>query len=293
MKTWKIITAIILAVFAVALVATTAYGYMGGRFAGTQYGAYNGVSAPYGGYAGGMMGGGMMGGYAYSGIPQTTIPTQPSTPSATSPVTPYNGGGGCGGRRAWSGCAASGVYSTNVTYASQLNITTAVGIAQNYLTRIGNPDLSITQVEEYSLNFYVQISEKSTGIGAFEMLVDKYTGSIYPEMGPNMMWNTKYGMVSGGMMGAGGMMGGYGYGYTGTPTAVMPVNVTQAKDNAQQFLSTSYPGATIGDVTTFYGHYTLEVLSAGTPYGMLSVNGYTGQVWYHTWHGTFTQELAP
>jgi hypothetical protein len=23
---------------------------------------------------------------------------------------------------------------------------------------------------------------------------------------------------------------------------------------------------------------------------MLSVNGYTGQVWYHTWHGSFIQE---
>ena len=23
--------------------------------------------------------------------------------------------------------------------------------------------------------------------------------------------------------------------------------------------------------------------------GMLSVNGYTGQVWYHTWHGPFVQ----
>jgi hypothetical protein len=22
-------------------------------------------------------------------------------------------------------------------------------------------------------------------------------------------------------------------------------------------------------------------------YGMLSVNGYTGDVWYHTWHGDF------
>ena len=283
MKTWKIITAITLAVVAVALVATTAYGYMGGRFAGTQYGAYSGVTAPYGGYAGGMMGGGMMGGYAYSGIPQTTIPTQPNTPSATSPVTPYYGGGGCGGRRAWTGYTAPGAYSTNVTYASQLNITTAVGIAQNYLTRIGNPDLAVTQVEEYSLNFYVQISEKSTGIGAFEMLVDKYTGSIYPEMGPNMMWNTKYGMMSGGMMGL----------YVGTPTATMPVTAEQAKTNAQQFLSTYYIGATIGDVTTFYGHYTLEVLSAGTPYGMLSVNGYTGQVWYHTWHGTFVQEWTP
>ncbi len=282
MKTWKIITAITLAVVAVALFATTAYGYMGGRFAGTQYGAYNGVTTPYGGYAGGMMGGGMMGGYAYSGIPQTTIPTQPNTPSATPPVTPYYGGGGCGGRRARAGYTASGVYSTNVTYASQLNITTAVGIAQNHLTRIGNPDLAVTQVEEYSLNFYVQISEKSTGIGAFEMIVDKYTGSIYPEMGPNMMWNTKYGMMSGGMMGL----------YVGTPTATMPVTAEQAKTNAQQFLSTYYPGATIGDVTTFYGHYTLEVLSAGTPYGMLSVNGYMGQVWYHTWHGTFIQELA-
>ena len=131
MKTWKIITAITLAVVAFALVATTAYGYMGGRFAGTQDGAYSGVTALYGGYGGGMMGGGMMGGYAYSGIPQTTIPTQPNTPSATSPVTPYNGGEGCGGRRAWTGYAASGVYPTNVTYASQLNITTAVGIAQN------------------------------------------------------------------------------------------------------------------------------------------------------------------
>ena len=190
------------------MVATTAYGYMGGRFAGTQYGAYSGVTTPYGGY-----GGGMMGGYAYSGVPQTTIPTQPSTPSATSPVTPYNGGEGCGGRRAWTGYATSGAYSTNVTYASQLNITSAVGIAQNYLTRIGNPDLAVTQVEEYSLNLYVQISEKSTGIGAFEMIVDKYTGSIYPEMGPNMMWNTKYGMMSGGMMGLN----------VGTPTATMPV----------------------------------------------------------------------
>jgi len=45
-------------------------------------------------------------------------------------------------------------------------------------------------------------------------------------------------------------------------------------------------------VTTFYGYYTIEVLSNGTTYGMLSVNGYTGQIWYHTWHGTFIQEAT-
>ena len=113
------------------------------------------------------------------------------------------------------------------------------------------------------------------------MLIDKYTGSIFPEMGPNMMWNTKYGMMRGGILG----------GIFGTPTTAMPVTVTQATSNAQQYLDAYLAGTTTGDVTTFYGYYTFEVLSAGSPYGMLSVNGYTGQVWYHTWHGTFIQEL--
>jgi hypothetical protein len=33
------------------------------------------------------------------------------------------------------------------------------------------------QVEEYTLNFYVIVKEKDTGMGAFELLVDKYTGA--------------------------------------------------------------------------------------------------------------------
>jgi hypothetical protein len=162
-----------------------------------------------------------------------------------------------------------------------LNITIAEAIAQNYGASTGNPDLTVKQVEEYSANFYVQVNEKSTGYGAFELLIDKYTGSIYPEMGPNIMWNPKYGMMSGGILS----------GIYGTPTATMPVTATQATTNAQQYLNIYLPGTTTGDVATFYGYYTIEVLSGGTTYGMLSVNGYTGQVWYHTWHGTFIQEL--
>jgi len=40
------------------------------------------------------------------------------------------------------------------------------------------------------------------------VLINKQTGSIYPEMGPNMMWNTKYGMMRAGILG----------GVFGTPT---------------------------------------------------------------------------
>jgi hypothetical protein len=90
--------------------------------------------------------------------------------------------------------------------------------------------------------------------------------------------------------GYGGMMDGYAP-YAGTPTATTPTNVTQAKNAAQQFLNVYYPGTTVGNATTFYGYYIIEVLNAGNQYGMLSVNGYTGQVWYHNWHGTFIQQI--
>ena len=37
----------------------------------------------------------------------------------------------------------------------------------------------------------------------------------------------------------------------------------------------------------FYGYYTLHTLKEGQIEGMLSVNGYTGAVWYHNWHSSF------
>jgi hypothetical protein len=95
-----------------------------------------------------------------------------------------------------------------------------------------------------------------------------------------MMWNTKYGMRS-------GMMGWL----TGTTTTPATVTVDQAKADAQQYLNAYYPGTTAGGAQAFYGYYHIEVLSSGSVYGMVSVNSYTGQVWYHTWHGTFIQEI--
>jgi hypothetical protein len=212
-----------------------------------------------------MMGGrgGMMGGYGY-GYGTTT-------PPATS------------GQYGWGGCPGINGYAspTVPTQGVAITLDKAVDVAKSYLASLNNPDLAIDEVEEYTQNFYVLFKEKSTGLGAFEMIVDKYTGGIYPEMGPNMMWNTKYGMHNGGKMGW----------ISGTQTGPLTVTVDQAKAIAQQFLTANYPGTTVGSVDMFYGYYHVDVLSAGTTFGMLSVNGYTGQVWYHTWHGTFIQSV--
>ena len=137
-------------------------------------------------------------------------------------------------------------------------------------------DLALTEVMEFAWNFYAEVEEEDTGIHAMELLIDKYSGQVYPEMGPNMMWNTKYGMVA-------QMMGGY----YGAPTAAMSVTPEQAKALAQQYLDAYLPGLTVADADTFYGYYTLHTLSDGRVDGMLSVNGYTGAVWYHSWHGPF------
>ncbi len=267
MKTLKIITIVGVALVAAALLTASAFAYMGGRGFYSPYGT-NTATGSYGAYQGGMMGGGMMGRNSYG------YPAQPNT---ATPSSPYQyGGRGCMG----SGYAAP-AYPNAGTSTSPINITSAVTTAQGYLASLNNPDLAVDEVEEYIQNFYVLFKEKSTGNGAFEMLIDKYTGSIYPEMGPNMMWNTKYGMMNGGMMGW----------LRGTQTTAMTVTVDQAKTNAQQFLNANIPGTTVGDVDTFYGYYHIDVLSSGNTYGMLSVNGYTGQVWCHTWHGTFIQQV--
>jgi hypothetical protein len=287
MKSWKILTAVTLAVVVAALFTASAYAYMGSRAVSGTYGTATGITGVVGtyGHYGGMMGGGMMEGYGYtynyppaSTYTTPTTTTQPSTTSTTTTYPYYYGGMGCGGI----GYAVPPA-TTYPTTTTALNITTAETIAQNYVASTGNSNLAVAQVEQYTLNFYVQVNEKNTGFGAFQMLIDKYTGAVTPERGPNMMWNTKYGMMNSGMMNL----------YGTTPTATMPVNETQAKADAQQYLNKALAGTTVGDTTTFYGYYNIEVLSNGTPYGMLSINGYTGQVWYHTWHGAFIQEYMP
>jgi hypothetical protein len=183
MKTWKIITAITIASVAIGSLAGIAFALFGPRPL-NNYATYQN---------------GMMGNYAYptTGNSQYSTTPQTPTPSSTQPPTvtnPYGGWGwGCrGGKWGWSYGAA-----TNTGATSTITLGSAVQIAIDYVASLNNPDLAVAEVEEYTQNFYVAVTEKSTGTGAFELLIDKYTGSVGPEMGPNTMWNTKYGLQNG------------------------------------------------------------------------------------------------
>jgi hypothetical protein len=177
-------------------------------------------------------------------------------------------------------------------WAGPVTIDTAVDRLRQVLATWGNPDLVPKEIMEFSNHFYVIVVEKSTGIGAMELIVWR-NGAVQPEPGPNMMWNTKYGhMAGGGMMGPGMMGSGWGAPGVapGTAPAAQTVTKERAHQIASQYLQTALPGAQPDDGVAFYGYFTFDVERSGKTVGMLSVNAYTGQVWYHTWHGTFVRE---
>ena len=93
------------------------------------------------------------------------------------------------------------------------------------------------------------------------------------------------------MMGNGAMMNKWN---STTPLDVsteMTVTPEQAITYTQQYLDANISGATAAtDPIRFYGYYTLDFEKDGKVAGMLSVNGYGGQVFLHTWHGTFIEE---
>ncbi len=194
----------------------------------------------------------------------------------------------------------NGYNNTNVT---PLTVDLAKTAAEKYLSNLNNSDLQIAEVMIFDNNAYVVVKEISTGNGAFELLADSASQIAYPEYGPNMMWNLKYGglnheyMMSGnvgmmGMMGGNyGMMNGWDSALPLDVTAKMTVTPEQAVQFAQQYLDTNYAGAiAASDPMQFYGYYTLDFEKDGQIVGMLSVNGYNGQIFLHTWHGTFIEE---
>ncbi len=174
-------------------------------------------------------------------------------------------GGGTGGMMPGAGGGAA-VAGPSIT------IDQAQQAVQAALDKIGNKDLAIDEVMEFQDNFYALVKEQGAGHGAFELLVTKSSGAVFPEYGPNMLWNTKYGM-----MGA------------QNNAKAMTVSSDQAKALATTWLAQNQPGMVPETPDTFYGYYTVHVTKDGTITGMLSVNGYTGQLWYHTWHGTFVR----
>jgi len=210
------------------------------------------------------------------------------------------------GPRGMMGNGGNMMNSYNNANVTPLTIDQSKAAAEKYLANLNDSDLEIVEIMVFDNNSYVVVKETSTGIGAFELLVDPVSQIAYPEHGPNMMWNLKYSGLNheymmdgyGGMMGNGGRMGNSNtmmQGWDNTSytdiTTEMTVTPEQAIEYAQKYLDANITGAVAAtDPMQFYGYYTLDFEKDGQVASMLSVNGYSGQVFLHTWHGSFIEE---
>lgn len=218
---------------------------------GTSCGQVNGNNQSYGGSMHNRGFGSMMGGQSFSEM-----------------MGSYRGsaqGNGTGS------CQISSGGSTNPTGA-RLTLDDAKAKMEAYLA--GEANLKLAEIMEFQDNFYGVVLEKDSERGAMELLLDPYTGSVYPEHGPNMMWNEKY-----------GHMGGWYATTAGTLT------LNEAKVKAQAALDNLVPGASVEETgSQFYGYFTLDYTVNGQIAGMLSVHN-NGQTFVHTWHGAFMAEV--
>jgi len=141
---------------------------------------------------------------------------------------------------------------------------------ENFSKQYGS-NTEVDDFMEFSSNYYAIVKDTASGQDIAEILVDRYSGAAYPEPGPNMMWNTLYGAGR-------AQDGGSGYDLAG------------AQKLAEEFLTGYLPGAKILESKEMPGYYTFDFGRNDTE-SMLSVNAYSGQIWVHTWHGSYLGEM--
>ncbi|HEU5433056.1 MAG TPA: hypothetical protein VFU81_15420, partial [Thermomicrobiales bacterium] len=127
------------------------------------------------------------------------------------------------------------------------------------------PDFHVANVTLFANDAYAQLSD-GTGTRLGEVLVDRYTGLVVPEPGPNLLWNTRWGLAAG----------------TLSPPRY---DELAARELAATFLASYLPGATLRTGAALPGYDTFAYGRGQTIDGLLSVNTMTGAIWAHAWIG--------
>ncbi len=176
------------------------------------------------------------------------------------------GGGMMGGGMMGGGMMGGGMMQIYPAGATPISLQEAEARIREVADRYG---ATVADVMTFSNNYYAQLID-SDGVGLGEVLVDRYTGLVTPEPGPNMMWNATSGMM---------------VAFTGNPRFEQP----EAEQLANDFLADYLPGAQVLAGQAFRGYYTFDY-GRNEIEGMLSINAYSGEVWLHSWHGAFLGE---
>ncbi len=187
------------------------------------------------------------------------------------PATDYGDGSGYGYGMGGVGGMISGMMENTVAYG-YLDIFTPITTQQEAQTAIQGfidlaySDLAISELWEYGSVYRAELSD-TDGAKAFDLIADKLTGAVSPEMGMSMMLNASYGRSL------------YRTTSFGTSLTLTP---QQAKDAAQTFVDKNALGYTLDTPEVYPGYYKFHTRTEAGFGADIMVNGYNGRIWMNT-----------
>ncbi len=133
-----------------------------------------------------------------------------------------------------------------------------------------NSGLQISELWEYGTVYKAELSD-TTGARAFDLVADKFTGVVMPEMGMSMMLNASYGR---------------GMYKTSTFGRTLKVTPDQATSYAQAFIDNNSLGYKLQTPETYPGYYKFHTTDGSGKFAPdIMVSGYNGGVWMNTLYG--------
>jgi hypothetical protein len=160
-----------------------------------------------------------------------------------------------------------------------LDVLAPIATSQDALTAVqsfisaANSTLQVSEVWEYQTVYKAELSD-SNGQKAFDVLADKLTGAVMPEMGFSMMMNASWGKK-----------------LQMTPVFGKKLVLTadDATAAAQAFVSKNATviNYNLGAPETYPGYYKIHTTNTlGKPGMDIMVNGYNAKIWMNTQLGT-------
>ncbi|HEX9144721.1 MAG TPA: hypothetical protein VGA09_10650 [Candidatus Binatia bacterium] len=182
-----------------------------------------------------------------------------------------NMGGGIGYGMAGAGGMASQMMGNTVShgYLQTLNPITnaeqARAAIQSFIDESGS-SLEIAELWEYGTVYMAELSDLN-GAMAFDVIADKLTGAVGPEMGLSMMMNASYGK---------------NIYKTAKFGKKLTVSEDQATATAQDFVNTNGLGYKLGTPEDYPGYYKFHTTDSHG-FGLeIMVNGYNGAIWMNS-----------
>ncbi|MFO8035193.1 MAG: hypothetical protein R6U57_00985 [Anaerolineales bacterium] len=127
--------------------------------------------------------------------------------------------------------SANGVYTGDNWGGQDILEDQLLTKIRGYLNRIQVSGLTSKRLREFPSAYMVELAEVETGRHAFGLIVNKTTGDVSPEVGPDLFWNTKYGSKIAKIGGGYGMEGQL---LTGSPVAEMSLSISEAREFAEE-----------------------------------------------------------